>query len=157
LKYSVDTSGLITGWRYDYPPDVFPVVWDSLDELIKAGVVVASEEVYAELKAGNDDLYAWVRARKKMFLPLDAAIQNAVTSILAVHPTWIPADRSRNMADPFVIAVAQVHGCAVVSAEKWSNSPKPENVRIPNVCHGFGIRHVTFLELMREQGWIFAR
>ncbi len=157
MKYSIDTSGLVTPWRFDYPPDVFPIVWDSLGELIDRGIVVASEEVYTELKVGGDELYDWVHARKKMFLPLDAQIQQAVADILAVHTQWIPADRSRNMADPFVVAVARVNGCTVVSEEKWSNSPKPENVKIPNVCDGFGIKHITFLDLMREQGWVFTR
>jgi hypothetical protein len=156
LLYSIDTSGLINPWRFDYPPTVFPGIWDSLSELIDKEVVVASEEVFHEIKPG-DDLYDWVNARKKMFLPLDADVQQAVTDILSIHTAWIPPDRSKNMADPFVVAVAKVHGCTVVSGETWSNSPKPENVRIPNVCHGLGIRHITFLELMREQGWMFTR
>jgi len=156
-KYSIDTSGLVNPWRFDYPPDVFPVVWESLSELIEKEIVVATEEVYTEIKVGNDDLYDWVKARKKMFLPLDADIQREAGVVLAAHPLWVPADRSRNMADPFVVAVAKAYGCTVVSGEMWSNSPYPERVKIPNVCHGFGIRHITFLELMREEGWIFAR
>jgi len=158
LKYSIDTSGLVRGWRYDYPPDVFPIVWDSIDDLINSGKLIACEDVLAELKTGGDDLYDWIRDRKdKMIVPLDANIQGAVTNVLAVHPDWVPPDRSRNMADPFVVAVAMVYGCTVVSGEVWTNSPKPENIRLPNVCSGFSIKHITFLDLMREQRWIFAR
>lgn len=157
MKYSIDTSGFVRGWRYDYPPDIFPVVWDSIDDLINDGTLIACEDVLTELKTGGDDLYDWVRARRKMFIPLDAAIQEAVADVLAIHPDWVPPDRSRNMADPFVVAVAKVHGCTVVSGEVWTNSPKPENVRIPNVCSSFGIKHITFLDLMREQRWVFTR
>lgn len=158
MKYSIDTSGLVTGWRYISPPDVFPVVWDSLDDLINDGNLVACEDVLAELKTGGDELYDWVHARKdKMIVPLDAAIQQAAIDILAIYPDWVPPDRSRNMADPFVVAVAKAYKCTVVSGEVWTNSPKPENIRIPNVCSGFGIKHITFLELLREQKWIFAR
>jgi hypothetical protein len=158
LKYSIDTSGLVRGWRYDYPPDVFPIIWDYLDDIINDGTLGACEDVLAELKTGGDELYQWVRDRRdKLIVPLSAEIQQAVSDILAVHPDWVPSDRSRNMADPFVIAVAKVHACTVVSAEAWSNSPNPERTKIPNVCDGFGIRHITFLDMMREQKWIFTR
>jgi hypothetical protein len=92
-----------------------------------------------------------------LFVPLDNDIQLATTDILAAYPDWIPADRSRNVADAFVVALAVVRGCAVVSGEKWSNSPLPERVKIPNVCHGLGIRHMTFLEMVQELGWTFGR
>ncbi|MGC8907013.1 MAG: DUF4411 family protein [Desulfomonilaceae bacterium] len=41
----MDTSGLLDGWRRYYPPDVFPLVWTRLDELINAKILVASQEV----------------------------------------------------------------------------------------------------------------
>ena len=157
MLYSIDTSGFLDGWKRRYPPDVFPVIWDNLTDLIENGSLIATDEVLNELKAGDDDIYTWASAREKMFLPLDADIQQAVIKVLTRHSSWVPPDRSRNMADPFVIAVAMVKGCTVVSAETLSTSPLPERVRIPNVCNTFGIRHIEFLDLMREQGWKFTR
>jgi len=157
LLYSIDTSGLLDGWKRRYPPDVFPIIWDNLTDLIESGSLISTDEVLTELKAGDDDIYLWASEREKMFLPLDAEIQQAVTDVLARHSSWIPQDRSRNMADPFVIAVAIARCCTVVSAETLSTSPKPERVKIPNVCNTFGIRHIEFLDLMREQGWVFTR
>jgi Domain of unknown function (DUF4411) len=62
------------------------------------------------------------------------------------------------MADPFVVAVARAkEGCTVVSGELWSNSPRPERVKIPNVCESFGIHHIQFLDMMRVQRWVFTR
>lgn len=159
LKYSIDTSGLTYGWRDHYPQDVFPIVWEHMSDAIDSGDLVASEEVYEELRVGGDDLFDWVHDRRQMFVPLDGQIQQAVSNILAAHPQWIPADRSRNMCDPFVIAVAQVMNCTVVSAELWypNAAARPDRIRIPNVCSSFGVRHITFLEMMREQGWVFTR
>lgn len=156
MIYSIDTSGLLDGWKRYYPPDVFPVVWDNVSDLIDNRLLFATEEVLRELEDGNDDIYQWACNHKRMFLPLDADIQQAVTEILTVHAGWIPADRSRNMADPFVIAVAKVKGCTVVSGETWSHSPHPHRMKIPNVCHTFRIRHIGFLEMMRELGWVFT-
>ena len=157
MPYSIDTSGLTHGWRDRYPPDVFPAIWDNISDLIDNGELMASEEVLRELETGSDDLYDWARAHSRMFIPLSHDIQEAVTNILAAHPEWVPADRSRNMADPFVVALAIVRGCTVVSAETWSPSPYPERVRIPNVCASFGIQHIEFLDMMRRQGWVFTR
>jgi hypothetical protein len=157
LPYSIDTSGLLDGWKRYYPPDIFPIIWDNVSDLIDAGGLIAPEEVREELRIGADDLYDWACVREQMFVPLTLEIQTAVANILAVHPQWVPADRSRNMADPFVVAVAMANDCTVVSGELWSNSPRPDRVKIPNVCNSFGIQHIQFLDMMREQGWVFAR
>jgi hypothetical protein len=155
LIYSIDTSALLDGWKRHYPPDVFPGIWDNIDEMVSRGDLAATEEVLLELEKGDDDLYDWARQRPQMFLPLDVDIQTAVTGILSTHSNLVDIHRSRSMADPFVIAVAQVHACAVVSGEVLSNSPT--KIKIPNVCSDLGIRHINFLQLIREQGWIFRR
>lgn len=158
--YSIDTSGLTHAWRDRYPPDVFPVLWDSMDEAINRGDLLVSYEVYEELKKGGDDLYDWVHARQHLLVQTDEAIQRAVIEIMAAHPQWVPADHSENMVDPFVIAVALNRGCAVVSNEQWYGGPLdlyPERIKIPNVCHGFGVRHLSFLGMMRDAKWLFSR
>jgi hypothetical protein len=35
LKYSLDTSAILEAWRRRYPPDVFPVVWRRIEDLIR--------------------------------------------------------------------------------------------------------------------------
>jgi len=80
VKYSVDTSALLDGWRRYYPPDVFPPVWKKLDELIEDKILVASEEVLLELRRKDDDVYEWARVRSHMFVPTaDEEIQRAVS------------------------------------------------------------------------------
>ena len=92
-----------------------------------------------------------------MFLPLDEDIQQAVTKVLVAHSSWVSPERSRNMADPFVVAVAMAKGCTVVTGEVFSTSPYPDRVKIPNVCNTFGVRYIKFLDLIREQGWVYTR
>lgn len=157
MPYCIDTSGLLDGWKRYYPPDIFPIIWDNVSDLIDAGDLIAPEEVREEIRIGADDLYDWACAREQMFVPLTIEIQTAVADILAVHSHWVPTDRSRNMADPFVVAVARAQGCTVVSGELWSNSARPDRVKIPNVFVSFGIQHIQFLDMMREQGWVFTR
>lgn len=148
---------MLDGYKRYYPPDIFPGLWENVDELISSGDLVSPEEVLNDLRAGDDDAFAWADARPQLFVPLDEPIQIATAEVLALYPEWIPADRSRNIADVFVVALARVRNCTVVSGEHWSNSPNPARIKIPNVCDGLGVRHMSFLEMVRELGWAFRR
>jgi hypothetical protein len=154
LIYCIDTSALLEGWDRYYPPEVFPSVWDNLDNLVVDGKLIASDEVLAELLVKGDLLAAWVTARPTMFVAPDAAVQAAVTDILSTYPKLIDPARQRSMADPFVIAVAQVRGAAVVSLEK-PVGPASDKVKIPNVCQGLGIPCMPLLDMFRREGWTF--
>lgn len=154
MKYSIDTSGILDGWRH-YPPDVFPPVWDRFDALIASGTARASDEVLRESKKKEgDEIYSWCAKRPAMFLPLDARIQTAVAEILSKHPRLVESGGRRSAADPFVIAVAYVHDCAVVTGENASGTiSKP---RIPDVCAALGIEVLSFLGVFRREGWTFG-
>jgi hypothetical protein len=154
LKYSIDTSAILDGWVRYYPPDVFPHVWEKLDRMIGRGELVATEVVLAELEKKHDEVYKWARERKDMFVAIDLRIQAAVKKILRRHKKLIDERKAGPGADPFVIALAQVEGYAVVTGEKPSGSPE-KRPRIPDVCKALGIRYLNMLELFREQGWTF--
>jgi hypothetical protein len=154
VKYSIDTSGILDGWRH-YPPDIFPPVWERFESLITSGDARASDEVLRELKKKEgDETYAWCSAHPAMFLPLDAEIQQSVTEILAVHPRLVESGGKRSAADAFVIAVARLHKCAVVTGE--SPSGKIHKPRIPDVCDALGIEVLTLLGVFRREGWTFG-
>jgi len=129
-----------------------------MEELIDDGKLISCEEVRTEIAPG-DGLDDWASKRPKMFVPLDADIQVALASILS-HPEHCKLVKTKAIktdADPFVIATAQVKGCAVVSNEKLLLDFSPTKTRIPNVCRDLGVRHLSFLEFIREQSWIYKR
>ncbi len=37
VKYSIDTSAILDGWRRYYPPRAFPGLWIRMEELIQQG------------------------------------------------------------------------------------------------------------------------
>lgn len=150
-KYSIDTSALLNAWRRSYPPDVFPSLWRKIDELIENGALIASEEVLVELERKDDEVYRWAQERASMFVPIDGHVQQLVRNILQSYRRLVDTRRNRSGADPFVIALAQIEGCTVVTNElPSSNLSKP---RIPDVCAALAIRCISFLDLVREQGW----
>jgi len=156
LRYALDTSCLIEGWHRLCPPDVFPGVWDALEELVDEGVIIASEEVLFELEKKEDELFAWAKSRRAMFVPPDGLIQSRVRDILADHPKLVDTRRSRSGADPFVVAVAIVYDCAVVTHEKPSRNPD-RRPTIPDACAAFSVRWLSLVELLREQRVILRR
>lgn len=151
MIYSIDTSGLLDGWRRYYPIDVFPGIWAKLDGLIESGNLIATEEVYYELERQDDKVFEWARERRSMFLPIDEDIQLFVADILRKYDRLVNTQKGRSAADPFVIALAQQHGCTVVTGE--SRSYKLHRPKIPDVCDALGLKCIRMLDLFREQGW----
>ena len=134
---------------------MFVRLWKGLESLIDSGDIVCTDEVLEELARKDDEISEWARKRPNMFLPIDDAVQAAVTTILgtARFENLVKPGTQRNQADPFVIAAAQVHGLTVVTFEKSRGSEaKP---RIPDVCSHFGIPCVSFVDVIRSQGWTF--
>lgn len=153
MIYCIDTSAWLDGWTRDYPPDVFPSLWEKLAELVADGVLKCSDEVYVELKKKDDGLYDWLKARKEVLVAIDEEIQGKVSILLEAYPRLVDTHRNRSQADPFVIATAEVLGAVVVTGEKPRG--KLDTPKIPDVCDARKIRCITFLEMLRELGWKF--
>jgi hypothetical protein len=155
VKYSLDTSALIEGWVRTYPINNFPGVWEKLSELIEHGEAKATDEVLRELERQDDDLTAWCRQQRNLFVDIDNAIQLVVTEILGDYPRIIESGGRRSGADPFVIALAKINNATVVTAEQRTNN-LDGRVRIPDVCNFMSIRCIPLLNLITEERWIFA-
>lgn len=154
MKYSIDTSAILDGWVRYYPPDVFPPLWRRLEQLIDDGHLRASEEVLRELEKKDDDVYAWARERDGMLVAVDDQIQVAVGDVLGRFPRLVNTQRDRSMGDPWVIALAMVNDCTVVTGEQRRGTA--DRPRIPHVCDDLGIRCISLLGLIREEKWVFG-
>lgn len=149
MKYSVDTSALIHAWRRAYPMDIFSPVWRWLETLIQSGDLRATAAVIEELQEKDDDLLRWVKSEPAVVVALDDDVQRAARDILTRFPDFVDANATKPQADPFVVALAVVHGLVVVTQERV-NAGRP---RIPNVCQAYGIECRDLLGLMRGEGF----
>ena len=148
-----NTSAILEGWVRYYPPDTFPGLWNQLDQLIADGQLIATEEVLIELEKKEDTAYDWFRQRGSMFIPIDEEIQASVGELLLKYERLVDTSKGRSMCDPFVIALAQLQHCAVVTAEKRTGNPnKP---KIPDVCVDLNIETLSLLDLIRKNRWVF--
>ena len=124
-----------------------------IEKLIEQDNLKATEEVLFELEKKEDDVYNWAKNQSEFFLPLSLDIQISVQEILSAFPTLVDSRRDRSQADPFVIALARVKKCPVVTGEKSSGTSR--RPRIPNVCEYFGVKYMNIIDFIREQQWKF--
>ncbi len=151
--YSFDTSALINGRRDLLPPATFPSVWRRVEDMVADGSVRCVDEVLRELaKRDGDAVHTWAKNQAGLFVDLDEDVQAATSLVLSKHPKLLGAGKGRNGADPFVIALALAREGVVVTEE---NRGSPTNPKIPFVCEALGVRSLTLVQFITEQGWTF--
>jgi hypothetical protein len=157
--YCIDTSAMIAAWVERYMPETFESFWERIDELSRAGVLFAPEEVRLELRR-PDELKKWAADRDGMFVDLaDAAYQAAATDAVDFVRTECgrrglllrPGDFK---ADPFVVALARTRGATVVHEEKRAREANARP-KLPNVCDQFGVKEISLREFILANGWKF--
>ena len=147
MKYSFDTSAFINPWRRYYPQNRFPSLWKKIDELIQSGDIVASEEVYQEVRQKDDELLRYLKNRRELFRAVDEEQQQTVSDIVNTFNNWIDPHSLKNNADPYVVALAMQQNLVVVTYEKGGSS---ENVKIPYVCSYFQVGCLDFLGFLDD-------
>ncbi len=159
-KYVIDTCSLIK-LSEDYPPDVFPIVWDAMDQLAASGIIVSSIEVLEELRNTedrNDKVLAWAERHETIFLPLDGFVQQKALEVLSVCENLVDLNKKKSSADAFVIGTAMMYACAVVTDERPTKNAanSGHKVRIPDVCKHYKVRCITLIEMLRAEGVKFS-
>jgi len=151
-KYIFDANIFISLQRRQ-PLDIYPSVWEKVSSLMEDGTIISSREVFDEITEGNDELSKWAAMREEYFLPSDLKIQNSVREILKEHRGLVEGGKKKNNADPFVIALAQLTGCSLVTEETHSNNP--QTPKIPDVCEIYGVSYTDFVGFQREMRMAF--
>jgi hypothetical protein len=153
-QYWLDSNVFIEAKDGPYSFDILPDFWVWLEQQAVTGIICSSSTVYEELLAGNDDLAAWVRARKDcgLFILPDQSVQTKFTEIADyVKRRYDDANSALFLerADPWVIAHASCDGGTVITHE----SHVPENSRkakIPNVCNQFRVKWANTYGMLRD-------
>ena len=152
MKWCFDTSALIEPWVRLYPPDLFEPVWEKLVELAESGLIVAPADVRLELEKQKDDLHDWAKkVASALFHDPDRAVMEVFTDIVNTHPDFMKINSTKSGADPFVVALAQVHKLTVVTYETMAK--KDAAPKIPNVCAARGLECVQLVDVLRAEGF----
>ncbi|MFW8600142.1 DUF4411 family protein [Desulfobacterota bacterium M19] len=157
MIYCLDANIFIEAKNLYYHFNICPGFWECLDR--QNGTVGSILPVYEELTDGNDKLIEWVVDRKDsgIFDDISAITVQESFREIAIHVSdqYEPqhAEKFLDDADPWLIAYAQVHGCTVVTKEKFS--PGTKRVKIPNICEEFGVDYTDCFTMLKGLGACF--
>lgn len=148
VRYCLDTSAWIDGWRRYYPIATFPSVWRRIGQLVDAGRLLWVDEVANEML--DPDLNEWLLPHAAGMMETDADIWNEASRLQKLynpdlHPNGITG------ADAFIIAASRIHALQVVTGEKTGHG-RP---RIPNICTLLNLPWGSFLSMMQQEQWTF--
>lgn|GEM_PF-593335 len=161
--YSIDTNIFIEIWGPPqgniYSKERMPDLWKHIELLAEQGRIIASKEVYDELKEhASDELMQWLNAHKYIFSMSKEQIDAARTIINEVYALYKNGFKPeiKNAADPFVVAVAAVCGGRVLSLESRQQPHNPRDVgepKIPTVCEHYKIPCYNLDEFLEVEGF----
>ena len=150
--FCLDTSFLINGWHKRYRRDVFPTLWEKIDELIEDGNVFSCWEVYEDLMKQKDPLFGWAKQRKDIFRKPDEGVIGNVKHIMASYQNFAAASgRPNNASNPWVIAEAMARDAVVVTDEVPAPNQKASKPpKIPDVCDAIGIDWASPIDFLAK-------
>lgn len=155
LVYAIDTSVLMDWQVRYYPTDIFISLIAKVDLLHKEGRFFIPAIVKEELDVvGSEELTAWAKARSGLIVPIKELITEA-QNIQNRFPGMRDPKAEYEEADAYVIALAKLRDGVVVTQETSAaekRAPKRSHY-IPDVCRELGVSCISFLGLMRREGW----
>lgn len=149
--YCLDSGVFINSWTKHYPVEVFPAVWNHLDQLCQANRVFVPDDVAKEVAAGDDGVSKWLKDRKKIIVKQNEKVILQMKEIINSYPRLAAEGSRRSAADPWVIAFAMIKHAILVTEEQPSgNIKKP---KIPDVCIDLDIQYTNTVGLLRATGF----
>jgi Domain of unknown function (DUF4411) len=134
-----------------YPEDLFGDIWGDLRSLVDDGLLRSPEEVRVELARGlNSPDKTLTREFPKLFIPQDNAFLRKVAEVRVACPKVQDPNSTKNSGDLHVLALAAIHGAAIVSNESRAKNPK-QHQKIPDAADIIGVRCINWLEFLRER------
>jgi hypothetical protein len=153
--YWLDANIFIEANNTFFNMDITPSFWVWLEKQLKAGVLISSSLVYAEIVGKDDLLKKWASVRKGAYWPepdqdVQAAYRDIAKSVEDKYENSSPAKVGEFLAkaDCWIIAHALAKGGTVVTREskvdKTSQTPK-----VPNVCEKFDVPFIQTFDLLK--------
>lgn len=154
MRYLLDANTYIQAKNQYYGMDICPAYWQWLDLQCEQGIIGSVDMIGRELKDGNDDLAEWVKLRPGHFIKNDDAdtqvvLARVVQAIMEGDYNSGNRDNFLAKADPWIIAKAKAIGATVVTHESHV-VPGTKKVKIPNICHQFGVPCMDTFQFLRE-------
>lgn len=153
MTFTLDTNILI-GLIQRYPRDIFPAMWQNIEDSVLLGQSCICEPILREVHRGGDALHTWAKNLQGFVCPVTDAELITVAEIAVAHPGWVQGQL--NEADPFIIAHAKNEQSTIVTEENRKGpGTEDKNQKIPNVADEHDVETIKFFDYVRTNGWQF--
>ena len=145
--YCIDTSPLIN--LKNYPEDIFPTIWNTIESMVRSGDLVSHIEVYKEIDRIKDEIRAWCIRNKRMFRDVNKIQIEKLQHVQNQYDTdyWnIEVNKTSPWADPWVISMGISEGAIIITNEK--NKPNG----IPKIAGALGVKCLGLFDFFRTIG-----
>ena len=130
----------------------FEEVWEKIDEKIRAGEFISTDECYNELTrqfSDKTDQYQWFHGHRDMFKNPNNK-ESVIISQLFLNPKMRETVHQKNIlenrpsADVYIAAKAKVLDATVVTNENY----KPHSAQLPNLCEELDVKYISYDDFM---------
>ena len=157
MAYWIDSDVLIQACNDAYGFDFAPGFWEYFEEQIDAGeFFLPDTAARLEIFKQDDELTAWVKARRSGFIVLpNKNVQEAYVEIADAVNNGDYSESSKRgflrKADGWLVAHARVDEGVIVTRERRPGVGS-RVAKIPNVSDLFNVRVINQGDLLRENG-----
>ena len=156
--YILDTNIIRPLFNFYYPPDLFPEIWEGINEMLSLNLLLSVEDVKTECEKqlqSFEPALEWFDMNKSLFFPPtedEFEWMSALFSHKEFQMSERDIERGKTRADAMLVARALSLNATVVTDEK----PKPHGSKIPTMCHRYEvpvISRVDFIRILREKSY----
>lgn len=144
-EYTFDTCVFIELFR-KYPRDIFVSIWELIESMLLENRIIIIKDVVDELSRIHDNIYEYVKERKKNIFELTEDVQVILKNIINRFPDWVNPHNMSNAADPCLVALGKTFNLKVITQE----TIKGNKLRIPYVCNKIDVECGNLIDFLRE-------
>ncbi len=160
--FVVDTNFFIEGHLRLFPPDIFTGYWSRISQLAHEGKIISIDKVGEEIFRNEDSISEWCQE----FLPPHffkdtssvlgsyiQVVQWADSKSDHYKRTAISEFSETGRADAWLVSYchSDLNGRILVTNET-SEHDRKSKIKIPEVCHPFGVTCITPVDMLRQLG-----
>lgn len=160
--YCIDTSGLSTPLEH-MPEDIHRSLWEKISNIIQAGRLAATTEIYGELTHLPGPIGDCLKGNKAALQMevgdaswdgatyIDHAMQMQIDHAPYISENVGGRKNTICLNDLSIVALARSLTLPLIHSETLVG-PGGKWRKIPNVCQIEGVRHISFNDFLRVEG-----
>lgn len=145
MKYTLDTNVASVLDRYPDDNSWFKPIWERIILMLEKGEIIFPKIIHEEIIKGTHIINKYIKKEKHVIMP-DEIQQKNITKILKEFPSWVNPNSTKNMGDPWLIALAMQKNLVIVTNEKFDLT----RLKIPKVCDFFKVRCINSNDFLKE-------